>query len=60
MRVKVDDEYVSEAIVEELLEQLSMIEDHEEHEWLTEAFHRVIAYNSVPGQYEEGKYDNKG
>ena len=45
-----------ELIRRELISQQSMIEDSE----LKLAFHRVIAYNSIPGEYEEGKYDNIG
>jgi hypothetical protein len=46
----------------ELIEQLadlefSMNEDSIRDTTLVEAFKRVIAYNSVPGTYEEGKYD---
>lgn len=40
----------------ELISQESMIDDSE----LKLAFRRVIAYNSIPGEYEEGKYDNNG
>jgi HEAT repeat protein len=46
----------------ELLEQLSDLEfsmndDSIRDTKLVEAFKRVIAYNSVPGTYEDGKYD---
>lgn len=46
----------------ELLEQLSDLEfsmndDSIRDTQLVEAFKRVIAYNSVPGEYEDGKYD---
>ena len=46
----------------ELLEQLadlefSMNDDSIRDTKLVEAFKRVIAYNSVPGTYEDGKYD---
>ena len=46
----------------ELIEQLvdleeSMNDDSIRDTKLVEAFKRVIAYNSVPGEYEDGKYD---
>lgn len=46
----------------ELIEQLSDVEDTMNDDSirdtkLVEAFKRVIAYNSVPGEYEDGKYD---
>ena len=46
----------------ELIEQLSDLEfdmndDSIRDTTLVEAFKRVIAYNSVPGTYEDGKYD---
>jgi len=46
----------------ELLEQLADLEDTMDDDsirdtTLVEAFKRVIAYNSVPGTYEDGKYD---
>ena len=46
----------------ELIEQLadlefSMNDDSIRDTKLVEAFKRVIAYNSVPGTYEDGKYD---
>ena len=46
----------------ELLEQLANLEfssddDSIRDAKLIEAFKRVIAYNSVPGTYEDGKYD---
>jgi len=47
----------------ELIEQLAdfvdtMNEDSIRDTNLVEAFKRVIAYNSVPGTYEDGKYDD--
>ena len=46
----------------ELLEQLadlefSMNDDSIRDTKLVEAFKHVIAYNSVPGEFEDGKYD---
>ena len=46
----------------ELIEQLADVEsamndDSIRDTKLVEAFKRVIAYNSVPGEYEDGKYD---
>lgn len=46
----------------ELIEQLvdlesTMNDDSIRDTKLVEAFKRVIAYNSVPGTYEDGKYD---
>ena len=46
----------------ELIEQLADVEDTMNDDSirdtkLVEAFKRVIAYNSVPGEYEDGKYD---
>ena len=46
----------------ELIEQLvdfesTMDDDSIRDTKLVEAFKRVIAYNSVPGTYEDGKYD---
>ena len=46
----------------ELIEQLkdfetTMDEDSIRDSKLVEAFKRVIAYNSVPGTYEDEKYD---
>lgn len=46
----------------ELIEQLADVEDTMNDDsirdtTLVDAFKRVIAYNSVPGTYEDGKYD---
>jgi len=44
----------------ELIEQMVDLEfsaDGERDSKLLEAFKHVIAYNSVPGEFEEGKYD---
>lgn len=38
----------------ELIEQLEYVENPE----LKLALHRVIAYYSIHGEYEDGKYDN--
>jgi len=49
-------------ILDELIEQLedfksTMDEDSIADSKIVEALRRVIAYNSVPGTYEDGKYD---
>ena len=46
----------------ELIDQMvdlefSMDDDSIRDTTLLEAFKRVIAYNSVPGEFEDGKYD---
>lgn len=44
----------------ELLDQLSvLVMDEGVDTKLIEAFQRVIAYNSVPGTYMEGVWDNE-
>ena len=45
---------------EYLEEELECIDNDEPNAELQRAFHRVIAYYSVPGEYEDGKYDDKG
>jgi len=49
-------------MLHELLEQLADLEntmddDSIRDKKLVKALNRVIAYNSVPGTYEDGKYD---
>lgn len=50
-----------ELIRSELIDQLETLEvDADATNWqLREAFKRVIAYNSVPGTYEGGIYDQQ-
>lgn len=53
---------LNDIIRSELLEQLedfmdTMDEDSIRDSKLVEALKRVIAYNSVPGTYEDGQYD---
>ena len=45
-----------ELIRMELIYQSELLDDGE----LKLAFERVIAYNSIPGTYKDGKYDNQG
>ena len=56
------DEVFEELIRTELIEQMVDLEstindDSIRDTILVEAFHRVIAYNSVPGTYMGGNYD---
>jgi len=47
-----------DALIEQLEDfQSTMDEDSIRDSKLVEALRRVIAYNSVPGTYEDGKYD---
>jgi len=50
------DEFIEGIVVDFLKEDLDMNEDTN----LVNALHTVIAYYSVPGEYEDGKYDNFG
>ena len=50
------DEFVDELITNELKWQLENTDFSDDLE-LCNALHRVIAYFSVPGTYEVGKYD---
>lgn len=46
------------ALIEQLEDFIdTMDEDSIRDSKLVEAFKRVIAYNSVPGEFEEGNYD---
>ena len=46
------------ALIEQLEDFKSTMDDDSIRDnKLVEAFKRVIAYNSVPGTYEDGKYD---
>lgn len=46
------------ALIEQLEDFMdTMDEDSIRDSKLVEAFKRVIAYNSVPGEFEEGNYD---
>lgn len=49
-------ESVDEIVVDVLKDDLL----HVENEELRKAIHTVIAYYSIPGQYEDGKYDLEG
>ena len=59
-RSDLNEEKFEQMIRHELLEQLAVLEysDTQEDTVLIEALKRVIAYNSVPGTYENGRYDN--
>lgn len=47
-----------DALIEQLDDFASTMDDDSIRDnKLVEAFKRVIAYNSVPGTYEDGKYD---
>lgn len=50
----IKEERIDELIVEVLLNSLEDVDDPH----LVHALHTVIAYHSVPGMYEQGKYDN--
>jgi hypothetical protein len=45
---------------EYLEEELECIDNDEPNAELQRAFHRVIAWFSVPGEYKEGKHDTQG
>lgn len=52
------DELFSNALIEQLDDfRSTMDEDSISDSKIVEALRRVIAYNSVPGTYEDGKYD---
>ena len=52
------DKMFRNALIEQLTDlQDSMNDDSIRDTTLVEAFKRVIAYNSVHGTYEDGKYD---
>lgn len=68
VREDFDDDSFTAMFARELIDQLEAIESmaafNEDGAWiggdakvLIEAYHRVIAYNSVPGTYLDGKYD---
>jgi hypothetical protein len=49
---------IRNALIEQLADfEDTMNDDSIRDTTLVEAFKRVIAYNSVPGTYEDGKYD---
>ena len=49
---------IRNALIEQLEDFVdTMNDDSIRDTTLVEAFKRVIAYNSVPGTYEDGKYD---
>ena len=53
------EELIRSALIEQLVDfESTMDHDSIRDTTLFEAFKRVIAYNSVPGTYEDGKYDN--
>ena len=52
------DQLIRNALIEQLEDfEDTMNDDSIRDTTLVEAFKRVIAYNSVPGTYEDGKYD---
>ena len=52
------DQLIRNALIEQLEDfEDTMNDDSIRDTALVEAFKRVIAYNSVPGTYEDGKYD---
>jgi|DEB0MinimDraft_4_1074332.scaffolds.fasta_scaffold41327_4 hypothetical protein len=52
------DQLIRNALIEQLEDFVdTMNDDSIRDTTLVEAFKRVIAYNSVPGTYEDGKYD---
>jgi hypothetical protein len=53
LREALTDEAVDQLIVEECLNSLEDVDNP----LLINALHTVIAYHSVPGSYEDGKYD---
>ena len=62
LREMIKDEALDQFFRDELIEQLvdfesTMDKDSIRDTTLVEAFKQVIAYNSVAGTYEEGKYD---
>ena len=55
LRDVIKEEVIEELIVNELLDSLDCCVDSPH---LLHAMNTVIAYYSVPGEYENGKYDN--
>lgn len=52
------DQLIRNALIEQLEDfEDTMNDDSIRDTTLVDAFKRVIAYNSVPGTYEDGKYD---
>lgn len=52
------DQLIRNALIEQLADfEDTMNDDSIRDTTLVAAFKRVIAYNSVPGTYEDGKYD---
>jgi len=52
------EQLIRNALIEQLADfEDTMNDDSIRDTTLVEAFKRVIAYNSVPGTYEDGKYD---
>lgn len=54
MKIEISDDFLEEIIRADLTEHVSWESTPEE---VREAMHKVIAYYSVPGTYEDGKYD---
>ena len=59
VRSDLNEKAFDQLILSELEDQLQLLEREAcADNWkLREAFRYVIAYNTVPGSYEEGKYD---
>ena len=52
------EQLIRTSLIEQLVDfEFSADDDSIRDAKLIEAFKRVIAYNSVPGTYEDGKYD---
>jgi len=52
------EQLIRTSLIEQLVDfEFSADDDSIRDTKLIEAFKRVIAYNSVPGTYEDGKYD---
>jgi len=60
LREMIKGEALDQFVIEHLKEDLDINEDTRYPDTnLVNALHRVIAYYSVPGEYEDGKYDDK-
>lgn len=59
VEIEIDYDQAENIVVEALKESLRLIEEHGEGSYvLRDSLHRVIAYYSVPGEYEGGVYDD--
>ena len=59
MKIELNYDQIEEIVREALKESLRLIEDHGEGSYvLRDSLHRVIAYYSVPEEYEGGVYDD--